>query len=283
MGKPNRASGYDRDKANIIRRTCLYVATVLGSLMEDSIVVAGGFVPYLLVPQDSLPAGAATHIGTDDLDLALSLALLEEERYHEVAERLRGAGFEPDRNDHGNRTGQRWKIEIHGVKVRIDFLIPPGRASDRGGRIINLEGDFAAFVTPGLELAWRDRLRITLTGSTILGERATRGVWVCGPGAFVLLKALAFRDRGEPKDAYDLYYVLRNYRSGAADVAAAFRAIMDHSLCARALAILREDFSDLDATGPMRVAAFLEAGAEEALQADVVAFVTAFLAACQES
>lgn len=283
MGKPNRASGYDRDKADIIGRTCLYVATVLGNLMEDSIVVVGGFVPYLLVPQDSLPTGAATHIGTDDLDLALSLALLEEERYHEVAERLRGAGFEPDRNDRGNRTGQRWKIEIHGVKVRIDFLIPPGRASDRGGGIINLEGDFSAFVTPGLDLVWRDRLRITLTGRTILGERAARSVWVCGPGAFVLLKALAFRDRGEPKDAYDLYYVLRNYRSGAADVAAAFRPIMDHSLCARALTILREDFSDLDATGPMRVATFLEAGTEEPLQADVVAFVTAFLAACQES
>ena len=32
---------------------------------------------------------------------------------------------------------------------------------------------------------------------------------MCGPGAFVVLKALAFRDRGEPKDAYDLVYVLR--------------------------------------------------------------------------
>jgi predicted nucleotidyltransferase len=45
----------------------------------------------------------------------------------------------------------------------------------------------------------------------MLGERASREIWVCGPGAFVVLKALAFRTRGENKDAYDLYYVIRNY------------------------------------------------------------------------
>jgi hypothetical protein len=32
---------------------------------------------------------------------------------------------------------------------------------------------------------------------TIMGERATRSIRVCGPGAFVVLKALAFDHRGE--------------------------------------------------------------------------------------
>ena len=45
-------------------------------------------------------------------------------------------------------------------------------------------------------------------------EQPTREVWVCGPGAYVVLKALAFRLRGENKDAYDLHYLVRNYGAG---------------------------------------------------------------------
>jgi hypothetical protein len=215
------------------------------------------------------------------LDLGLSLALLQEEQYHEVAERLRGAGFEPDTNDRGNRTGQRWFITVGGVTARIDFLIPPGRAEDRGGKVVNLEGDFAAFVTPGLELAWQNREKVLLTGETIRGEHATREIWVCGPATFVLLKALAFRDRGERKDAYDLYYVLRNYGSGPDEVAQQFLGIGNHPMATIALKILEEDFTSPNALGPMRVAAFLGADEDEALRADVVAFVSAFLASAR--
>jgi hypothetical protein len=46
---------------------------------------------------------------------------------------------------------------------------------------------------------------------------------VCGAGAFVILKALAFRIRDENKDAYDLYYLLRNFGRGVADGAAELR------------------------------------------------------------
>ncbi len=50
-------------------------------------------------------------------------------------------------------------------------------------------------ITPGLELAFKDRIKITLEGYTIFGEKAKRDVYICGPGAFVVLKALALRKR----------------------------------------------------------------------------------------
>jgi hypothetical protein len=40
-----------------------------------------------------------------------------------------------------------------------------------------------------------------------MGERSTRNIRVSGPGAFVVLKALAFKTRGLAKDAYDLFNV----------------------------------------------------------------------------
>lgn len=278
--KPERALDYDVGDLESVRRTCLYVATVLGDLMDDRLVVVGGFVPALLVPQDRLPNGATRHVGTTDLDLALSIALLAEEQYHEVSERLRRAGFRSGTNARGNPTSPRWVIDRGGARVQVDFLMPPGNALDHGGGLIRLESDFAAFVSPGLDIAWRDRRRVSLDGYTILGERATREVWVCGPGAFIVLKALAWRDRGEPKDAYDLFYVLRNYGDGPASVADAFRPLLGDAHADRALGIVEQDFGEPDCAGPARVAAFLGPGDDETVRADVAAFAREFVRGC---
>ena len=120
-----------------------------------------------------------------------------------MTERLRAAGFGPDENEHGRETRQRWKIDGP-PKVTIDFLIPPTEESDKGGQLRNIESDFAAIIAPGLRVAFKDKIEVVLEGRTIRREYARRTVAVCGPGAFVVMKALAFRNRGENKDAYDI-------------------------------------------------------------------------------
>jgi hypothetical protein len=94
----------------------------------------------------------------------------------------------------------------------------------------------------------------------------------------VVLKALAFDSRGENKDAYDLYYVVRNYGAGPEDVAAKLQPLLDDADAQRAVTILKRDFSEPDKVGPMRVAAFVTGGKDESLQADVVGFVGQLLA-----
>ena len=51
MGKPATAEGYDLQTTRHAVATCLYVATKLGDLMDDMVVI-GGPVPSLLIPQD---------------------------------------------------------------------------------------------------------------------------------------------------------------------------------------------------------------------------------------
>ena len=65
--KPTTAKEYSNDQAQLVRATCLYVATILGDYIED-IVIVGGLVPSLLIDQDSLPEGTDQHVGTIDLD-----------------------------------------------------------------------------------------------------------------------------------------------------------------------------------------------------------------------
>lgn len=278
--KPSFASEYRKEQAGLVRQTCLYVATKLGDLL-DELVVVGGLVPSLLIPEESLPEGEDAHVGTMDLDLGLSLALLNTHRYDELTARLRRAGFDPDVNEAGNPTFQRWKIEpSRGLKVTVDFVISPSLDEDEGGKIRHIENDFAAVITPGLHLAFTDRQRLSLRGTTILGEKASREIWVCSPGAFVILKALAFGTRGENKDAYDLYYVIRNYGSGGDDVLKHLNPILHEQETQKALQLLRRDFSDPDGLGPRRVAEFLYRAPNDELQADVVGFVRELLRRC---
>ena len=152
--KPLFAQDYTKENVELVRQTCLYVSTKLGDLLDD-LVVVGGLVPSLLIPDESLPAGEDVHIGTMDLDLGLSLAILDRERYEDLTQRLYRSGFEPDENEEGNTTLQRWKVRASsGLKVTVDFLIPPSIDTDKGGDLRHIEKDFAAVVTPGLRLAF---------------------------------------------------------------------------------------------------------------------------------
>jgi hypothetical protein len=208
INKPTTAADYTPEMVTLVRRTCLYLATKLGDLM-DEIVVVGGLVPSLLIDQSNLPADTDPHAGTMDLDLGIAFALVNEERYAEVTERLASDGFKPDLN-------------------------------------------------------------------------TKRQIRVCGAGAFVVLKALAFRNRGENKDAYDLFYLLRNYGSSVEAIADELRPLREDSSTKKALHYLDEDFQQIDSIGPKRVAEFLFGQSDETIQADTLGYVRQLLQAVQQ-
>jgi hypothetical protein len=261
--KPRTRSGYDTSQVQHVRATCLYIATKLGD-MVDEVVIVGGLVPGLLIDQE---AATEKHVGTADLDLGLALAVFDDKRYQGLTERLRQAGFGPDTNEKGNPTRQRWRIDGPPA-ITVDFLIPPTTPGERGGRVKDIEQDFAAIIAPGLRLAFHDRVKVSLEGRTIRGEEARREVWVCGPGAFVAMKSLAFRGRGENKDAYDLVYFLRNHAHGIAAIAAHIDPFLSDSEATEALQYLDRDFATVDSIGPRRVAEFLFDARNEEVEAD---------------
>ena len=279
VSKPATGDGYSSNQFERVRQTCLYIATKLGDLM-DEIVVVGGLVPYLLVDQNILPLGLEPHVGTMDLDLGLELAILNEERYRELSARLRDAGFEPDLNEKGNRTFQRWTTTTP-QPVTVDFLIPPFDETDQDSPIRHIESDLAAIVTQGLELAFKDRSWIELSGRIPSGAWASRDIPVCGPGAYTVLKALAFGNRTENKDAYDLFYVWNAI--GVAEVAGNLASLPPNTNIDKALHIIERDFVGHDGLGPVGVAHFIAQRADDDIQADVAGQAQALLRSMRRS
>ena len=169
----------------------------------------------------------------------------------------------------------------------MDFLIPPSADPAKQARIKHLEDDFAAVVMPGVELAFADVHRAELTGPTLTGEMVSRTINVCGSAAFVVLKANALHLRGEPKDAYDLCYVLRRAPEGITAIAARLRELeaLDPAGVAIAVERLRSDFGSMDALGPQRAADFIVTTADErdAILADSFGLVADLLDAFDAS
>lgn len=292
---PRTAGDYTREDLRLVRSGCLEMAVRFGDLLDD-LVIVGGLVPTLLIDMDREqgadrePNGRERyisnrpgsderdtinrHVGTRDLDLGFAIALLDEERYKEISQRLRTHGFEPDTNEDGNLTTHRWKYADQ-ENLTIDFLIPPVGEDDQGGHIKNLETDFSAIVVPGLELAFEDLERVEMSGRILNGSTAKRTLPVCGPGAFVVLKALAWNLRGLPKDAYDLFYVVFHYGDGPHEIADRMQQFLDaeNAETNESIHILKRDFDEND-TGPTAVSEFVHGHGNDApLKADVSAFV----------
>ncbi len=277
MDGPHSYDDYLRADPERARRTCLHMATVLGDVMRTDLTIVGGLTPSLLVRQDATSPDHEAHCGTQDVDIGLSLAIVDDETYAEVAKRLRSHGFAADKKATGETVVQRWRTPPGLPAMTIDFLIPPLSPDDRPSSIRHLEGDFGAIVTPGLQLVSRDWLHVDLFGRTLHGETAARTVRVCGPGAFIVLKARALHNRGEGKDAYDLFYILRHFGSSIKDVASALIPLLDDAHAAEALTWLRSDYADIDSLGPVRTALFRLGQPDDETQADALGLVRELL------
>lgn len=246
--KPKLRNQYPTGQRELVRAGCVTLAKLLGDDLRDHITLVGGVVPLLVVPE-SIQAHDP-HPGTLDLDIgvAVSVAKASEALLHD---RLMAGGFVRDRGE------ARWQYPAEAPVIWLDTI-------PEGGWL------------PEISLAFRDRDNIRLHGLDLTGTPHATELWVIGPAAYVVLKALAFDRRREPKDAFDLWWLLKNLPGAMNTTAVRMASLMGHPSVPRILATLRNDFED-DGAGPRAVAAFVTGGRSDDLEADVVGLVNQLL------
>lgn len=248
--KPKHLGGYTEAHTDLCERT---LATLLRGLgpWKEAVYLVGGLVPRFLIPHPSGGDVRRPHAGTTDVDLVLNLEVLAGiEAYRKLEANLKALGFVRGTNEEGQVQHHSWRMHLgDGITVVVDLLCDA--ALEEGGRIAGLPkaaGNVSALRIPGAGLAARDFVEHALTGELLDGRgTATVTVRVANVVPFVVLKALAYEDRFEEKDAYDLVYTLMYYPSGPDAVAASFaqrlRDWPDEALLPKALEILRERFA----------------------------------------
>lgn len=270
---------YDRYVTGRCERVLL---TLLGDVgpWSDRIYLAGGLAPRYLVGQ--IPDGARAHVGTTDVDLIIGLALGDEvpETYRTLHNNLTNAGFRQ------MEPSFRWSRTVDGARIYVEFLCETNQVA-RGAIFRPREGtgsSVGAFNVRGAQLATRDYTERSIEGERLDDSgRSTVTVRVTGILTYTVLKILAFQDRHENKDAYDLVFTIANYPGGptAAGRASADSPIAEHPQVTEAIALLAARFADTSHDGPHAYASFLtdpdDNEAKARLRNEAVAAVSQYL------
>ncbi|HSA34568.1 MAG TPA: hypothetical protein P5077_12650 [bacterium] len=217
MSKPQTAAGYSVHQTELAERVLLEVWSRLGEYREH-LVLVGGLAPRYIVDQAKAKAIGASHCGTMDVDLGISIAVADLKIYRSIHDHLLEMGFLPGKNDRGHEQRHSFVKEINAVPVSVDFLTAT-YDGPTNSLMREIEGTLSAIQVEGLGLAFREPLLCRIEGELLSGGLTRETVCVCRAIPFVVLKALAFDKRREKKDAYDLVYVLRHATAGPRELA----------------------------------------------------------------
>lgn len=265
MAKPATFDGYSDQYTSDCERVLVTLLRGLGP-WKDSVYLVGGLTPRYLVK--ARPPVVPAHAGTMDVDIVIDLQILANtDAYHTLEENLKKMGFERAENDRQQKLCWRWQARTeHGALMVLEFLADAPEIA--GGRVQPLptSGTISAINIPHSSIVF-DLYEVTEIEAELLGGDgiAVEKIKHANLISFSCLKAFAFDQRFERKDAHDLIYCLEHAAGGADAVARAFRQALDgkHSdVVKNALDLLRVRFAQVGETegyrkdGPVAVAKF---------------------------
>ena len=265
--KPKHVGGYTPVHTELCERTLVTLLRGLGP-WKQHVYVVGGLVPRYLISQSG-DSEIPSHAGTTDVDIVLNLELLiNVEAYRTLEKNLKHMGFNRGINDDGNPQHYQWiKPANDGITIVVDLLCDA--PMEEGGQVLAIPRDkrLSALKIPGAYLVVDDFVEIVLEAEMLDdGGVARETLQVANVGTFLALKCLAYEDRFEEKDAYDIVYTLTYFADGPASVAEEFRALSSRfpadPILAKTVEILRNRFAS-DAVdgyrkdGPTSYARFL--------------------------
>ena|SRR6266568_3602074 len=219
---------------------------------KDQVVVVGGWVPVLLIPEAAEP-----HPGTLDIDLALDFTNIKEETYQTFLKTLTARGYRPAKGQPFifSRT-----VNLTGatsVEVQVDLLAGEYGGTGPKHRTQSVQ-DVRARKARGCDLVFSNHVEVTIEGELPDGGRDRVVVRVAALVPWLVMKGMAMHDRIKEKDAFDIYYAVRNGQDDVRSLAEAFRPYLGERLVMEGLRKIRSKFQTVDHVGPKWVADFLE-------------------------
>jgi hypothetical protein len=265
MTKPKSIAGYTELVTEACERVLVTLLRNLGP-WRNSIFLVGGLTPRYLIK--ARPPTVPAHAGTGDVDVVVDIGMLADtEAYRTLEENLRNMGFERATNDQGVKQSWRWRAEVDGGTMILEFLADDPAL--RGGRVQELptEGGVSAVNIPHASMVFDQHETVEITAELLDGNgRATEIIRYADIVSFTCLKAFAFDDRFERKDAHDMVYCIEHYEGGVEAARDAFRRALEtthRDVIIDALSRLARRFCDPAAPddayrkdGPVAVARF---------------------------
>jgi hypothetical protein len=255
-------SAYDPSLVDVVLAEAAHLLRNLGFAAAHTVLI-GGVVPSLLVLD---PATNRPHLGTTDLDLCLSVAIVEGDtaEYERIENALRNAGYEPTDDSF------RWR-QSDRLRLQIEFFCPAGdgrpagklfrpKAAENPTAKQNFGSKLTAVALDAGQVIGDDVVVVPREVSLpVEGGRTTFEFRVTGVLGFLVAKVGALVGRDKPKDAYDIVWLIENFEGGPAGAAFAITAspAFGRPDVDAALGRLFGEFSAPDCLGPSSYVRFM--------------------------
>lgn len=285
----DNASAYDDPMSQRLLGIAADVLRSFGSAFGGRhLAIVGGAVPGLLV--GAPPRGMDAHVGTADLDLHLSLYLLDGETadyYQAIIDGLRSLGLHPD-DEAGREVKWRWVGRYRDVRLQVELLCPVRSRAGRPERPaaetpaeanIGPHGEITALAVGFGHLVPDDTVvvsrRVESAGGGLTYEFPVAGLtsWLC-------LKTDAIMRRDKPKDGYDVVWLLDALGPDPACEMLATSTLLAGRFAddvrAQVRLLIEDQFRDESSIGPNAYATFLDAEAPSEARRHALGTVTAF-------
>ncbi len=245
------AHDYDFRSTAAVKSVLIEIGQILGSF-QGKFVVIGGVVPWLLPSESEM-----SHVGTLDVDLCLDAEALGDGEYARLVESLQAQGY--DQRDNSPRFQLVRSVPARGgsdIPVDVDFLMP--REVEIAKNIPPLVEEFAVQRADGADLALKFYEMVLIEGEMPGGGRNRVHIPVASTPALLAMKGYAIANRLKQKDAYDIYFSVRNFPGGMDALVAATKPLLEVDSAQEGYRLLSEKFRDMNDFGPTSVRQFVE-------------------------
>lgn len=243
---------YSAEAVQAAKSVLIELTHLLGEYRED-IVLIGGWVPELIIPQGKRP-----HVGSIDVDLALNHLKIQEAGYKRIEELLLSRGYYQDKDRQPYIFLRDIIVSENIYTVEVDLLAGEYRGTAKSRRHQDVQG-IKARKARGCELAFDMIEEVPIEGEIPGGGLDRVTVRVAAIVPFFVMKGMALVDRMKEKDAWDIYYCILTYPGGIDALVLEFEPHKEHGLVREGLGKIASKFSSENDIGPTFVADFEEA------------------------
>lgn len=250
--EPQSATDYDDRTTRAVKAVLIEMGQILGSF-KGKFAVIGGAVPWLLLAGEDMQ-----HVGTLDIDLSLDAQALGDGEYATLVGALMGHGYEQRGELRRFQLVRQVPVQDGGaaIDVIVDFLMP--RDAEIIKNVPPILSDFAVQRADGADLATRFYQMVAIEGPMPTGGTNRVEIAVCSIPALLAMKGYALVGRHKQKDAYDIYYCIRNYPGGIETLAQACKPILELGSGEQGFMFIEEKFDAVGGYGPTCVRRFVE-------------------------
>ena len=250
--EPQSANDYDDRTTAAVKSVLVEIGQTLGSY-RGKFVLIGGAVPWILLEEPDFP-----HIGTLDVDLSLDAEALGDGEYAGLVESLMKQGYEQRDNIRGFQLARTIDPKDDGppIDVIVDFLMP--KDADIAKNKPPLISNFAVQRADGAALAINFHEMVAITGDMPNGGTNTVSLAVATIPALLAMKGFAIDRRHKNKDAYDIFYSIRNYDGDMDALVAACQQVLANDKGREGYGYIADKFDAFEGYGPTCVRQFLE-------------------------